>query len=946
MSETLLRTKLFVPSLRPNFVPRTQLIKRFNRGLELAHKLTLVSAPAGFGKTTVVSEWVNQLTIDERRNTRDEIRETRFEIRNSKYELRDTKYEKGKTNKRNPIVDRPSSFVFRLAWLSLDPGDSDLTRFLTYVIAALNHGRGSTVGATALRMIQSSQPPPAEHALSSLINDIMTLPERIMLVLDDYHVIESPQVDDALAFLLDHQPPHMHLVVATRVDPNLPLARLRARGEMTELRAADLRFTSIEAAEFLNQVMGLDLSAEDVDALENRTEGWIAGLQLAAISMRGSRDASSFIKSFTGSHRYVLDYLLEEVLRVQTESVQRFLEETAVLDRLSGPLCDFLTGQNNGRATLEMLDRANLFVVPLDGRRRWYRYHHLFADLLRQRLGPAQRKKILHLRASTWYEKNDFMDEAIDHALQAEEFDRAAMLIEKSAEFVWESGVDDKLRRWLAALPTALLHKKPQLCIFQAWFFLSAGRQDRAEQILRIADLGVEDAVAHKKAEHRDASVSMLRGRIATTLAFAAFYRGDIPEIMHHAHRALQYLPQQDLAWRSRAIHILGDAYDFSGQMGSAYPVRLEAVEASKASGNSLQIVIANVKLAITLRRQGRLLQVTEICEQQLKIAGESGMGETAVAGLLLSVWGETLAELNDLQGANRLLQKAAAIISREGDSAMRGWSYVCLVRILFTQGDISGVDAMLQKAETLMRDVDVPPWMENRMAAWRARLWLAQRDLTAVSSWMTQRDLGVDHDLEYLLEAEYLVVARYLIVQKQFELAIDLLQRLGEGADRGGRTTILIEIRLLQALAFQVEGETFQALKSLEQAVRLAEPGGFVRIFVDEGRPMASLLNVALARGAAAEYIQRLLAAFPEVDSEDSGPSKARLTDGVDQLSEREVEVLRLIAQGLSNQEVASRLYLSLNTVKVHTRNIYSKLGVNSRTQAVARARALGIFV
>jgi LuxR family maltose regulon positive regulatory protein len=456
--DQLLTTKLFTPPTRPELVSRPRLIERLNGGLH--RKLTLISAPAGFGKTTLVTEWLVNLALD--------------------------------AEKENQIENR-------IAWISLDEGDNDFARFLAYFIAALNRveGMDTTIGEGALTMLQSPQPPPTEAVLTPLINEIAAIPDRILLVLDDYHLIEAQPVHDALTFFLEHLPLQIHLVIAAREDPHLPLSRLRARGQLTELRAADLRFTSSEAAEFLNQEMGLDLSTEDVAALETRTEGWIAGLQLAAISLQGHADTSRLIQSFTGSNRLVLDYLIEEVLDQQTEDIQAFLIQTAILNRLTGSLCDAVrfgtaerhTKQDNGQEILEMLDRANLFIIPLDEERHWYRYHHLFTDLLRQRLRQTQPDllPILHHNASEWYEQNGFIDEAIEHAMRAEDFERAAHMIEEQVDAVWERGEHAKLERWLAVVLT-----KPQLCIFLAWNQLVSGEQEAAERSLQSAEHALE----------------------------------------------------------------------------------------------------------------------------------------------------------------------------------------------------------------------------------------------------------------------------------------------------------------------------------------------------------------------------------------------------------------------------------------------------------------------
>jgi len=557
----LLTTKLHIPPAWPDLISRPRLIEQLNAGLH--RKLTLVSAPAGFGKTTLLSEWVHA-GVGSR--------------------------EYGVGSKEHTSERPPTPFF---AWVSLDESDNDPTRFLAYFIAALQTIE-TNIGRGVLSSLQSPQPPPTKAILTTLINEIAAIPDRIVLVLDDYHLIEAQSIHDALTFLLEHLPPQMHLVIAAREDPPLPLARLRARSQLIELRATDLRFSSSEAAEFLNRMMSLDLSAEDIAALERRTEGWIAGLQLAAISMQGHKDVSGFVQSFTGSHRFVLDYLMEEVLEQQSESVQTFLLQTAVLDRLTGSLCDAVrfgvaetprfgsakspTGQGNGQATLETLERANLFIVPLDEERRWYRYHHLFADLLRQRLHSIQSEQVptLHLRASEWYEQNGFTDGAIEHALLAEDFERAVHLIEEHVDAIWACGEHAKLRRWLDWLPVEVVYSKPHLCVFHAWLLFTGGQQDAAERCLQAVDRALAPSnyctteTSPIEEDQPPGSDRMkLRGRVAAIRAFVASYRSDAPEIIRHARQALGYLPEQDLTWRSTAAVALGDAYSFVGDLAA-----------------------------------------------------------------------------------------------------------------------------------------------------------------------------------------------------------------------------------------------------------------------------------------------------------------------------------------------------------------------------------------
>jgi LuxR family maltose regulon positive regulatory protein len=746
VSETLLQTKLYIPTLRPNLVPRSRLVEQLNQGLQQARKLTLISAPAGFGKTTLVSEWVagNELPA---------------------------------------------------AWLSLDEGDNDPTRFLTYLVAALQTITAN-IGKGVLGVLQSPQPPPTEAVLTPLINEIATIPDRIILVLDDYHLIETQPIHAALIYLLDHLPPQLHLVIATRDDPQLPLARLRARGQLTELRAADLHFTSVEAAEFLNQVMGLDLSTEDIAALETRTEGWIAGLQLAAISMQGHKDTTSLIKSFTGSHRFVLDYLIEEVLEQQSENVQTFLLLTSILDRLTGSLCDALTGQQNGKATLEILERTNLFIIPLDEERRWYRYHHLFTDLLRQRLRQTQLEQVptLHRRASEWYEQNGFVDEAIEYALRGEDFERAAHLIEKATEVVWVRSENTKLQRWLDRLPTELLLSKPQLCIVHAWYLYLNGQLEEAEQRLQAAEQElyrstyrtIEDSPKEDK-HPPDPDTMRLLGRVAAVRSVLVSSQGDVQGIIQYARQALEFLPDNDLTWRSTALLSLGDAYDYIGDIPSAYQTRLEALEVRKAIGNVYMIMFASIKLVFTLRDMGKLKQAQEICQQQVELANKSGLSQTTVAGWLLMLWAEVLAEINELDSALQLVNKGAKLTQRDKDVIILSWSCLCLMRVLFSSGELETAEETIQEMNRVALKHDVPLLTSNQMNAWQARIWLAQDKLEAASQWARELEVEVDGALSPLHDFDYVILARILIAQERLDETSRLLERLLEASEAGG---------------------------------------------------------------------------------------------------------------------------------------------------------------
>jgi LuxR family maltose regulon positive regulatory protein len=933
---SLLSTKLYIPPIRPELVSRPRLIERLNAGLPARNAcpgaraafscaLTLVSAPAGFGKTTLVSEWVQAMG--------------------------------------------GASPPIAVAWLSLDEGDNDPARFLAYVIAALrtlaprqddDAQQGSAgnrqapvglIGKGVLGALQSPQPPPPQAVLTPLINEIAAYPGSIILVLDDHHAIQSSAVDKALAFLLERLPPQMHLVIATREDPHLPLARLRAQGQLTELRAVDLRFTSSEAAEFLDQAIGLGLSAEDIAILESRAEGWIAGLQLAALSMQGRKDVSSLIHSFTGSHRFVLDYLIEEVLQQQPESIQTFLLQTSVLNRLTGSLCDALTGQDNGQQTLEYLEHANLFVVPLDNVRRWYRYHHLFADLLRQRLHQTQAslQPALHSRASKWYEENNLTEDAVDHALAARDFERAAQLIEGQVDATWKRGEHAKILGWLNALPKEQLSSRPHLSIFQAWVQLEDGRVRAAERSLQAVERALKSidgkASADDTREFGQLNPAHLKSRVSVMRAMMAFHRADVPSITRFSHEALEHLPEEDLSWRGIAAMALGDSHYIDGDMNAANDALSEAIRISGVAGNAYITAYTSIKLAIVLQYQGRLLQALNTCRELMTFLNSNGFSQSALAGLVQTQWGEILWDLDDIDRALQLTTKGIELNQCEIDVTNLMWAHLVLVKLLYAKADLTGAMETILKLEEIERESHVPPWIVSRVAAWKAKIWLKAGNSGALHQWVQERLLSIDDALLFVREVEYLVLARILILRGELEDAVNLVERLIERAQAGGRVTRQIEMYLVLALAVKEQRDTDKAMATLSKGLSLAEQGGHVRIFVNEGPPMARLLYEALSREIAADYVRRLLDAFPSAELEQPEPTRSQVSEAdlIEPLSERELEVLELVAQGLTNREIAARLFLSLNTVKAHTRNIYGKLGVHNRTQAVVRARALG---
>jgi LuxR family maltose regulon positive regulatory protein len=896
MTTPLLTTKLYIPPVRPRerVVPRPRLIGQLNEGVArqrggFARKLTLISAPAGFGKTTLVSEWVQAMG--------------------------------GAT---------PS---IAIAWLSLDESDNDPTRFLVYLIAALQTVEAN-VGKGALSALQSPQLPPAEAILTSLINEITAIPDRIVLVLDDFHLIDAQSIYETLTFLLQHLPPRMHLVIATREDPLLPLARLRARGQLTELRVTDLRFTSSEVAEFLNQVMGLNLSAEDIAALETRTEGWIAGLQLAAISMQGRKDVTSFIQAFTGSHRFVLDYLVEEVLQQQSENVQTFLLQTAILDRLTGSLCDALTGQDNGQATLEMLERANLFIVPLDDERRWYRYHHLFADLLRQRLRQSAASSTgeegrgvteLHIRASEWYEENGLEIEAFHHATAASDVERAARLMEGDWMPLPFRGAVIPVLNWLKSLPTTVLDARPLLWVTYASTLLGAGQQTGVEQKLQAAETALQGVELDDKTQD-------LIGRIAATRATLAVGQNQVETIIAQSRRALEYLHPDNLAFRTSTTWKLGYAYQLQGDRAAASRAYTEAMSIGQASGNILFTVSAVLGLGSLQEAENQLYLAAESYRRALHLFGDQPLPALACAAHLGLA--RIFYEWNDLDAAQQHRQQSIQLVQQTESNDIFAACEVFLARLKLAEGDVAGAAAVLAQADQFVRQHNLASRMPE-VAAARVLTLLHQGNLAEAT------DLAETHELP-------ISQARVHLAQGDTSAALAALEPLCQQMEAKGLEDERLKVMVLQAVAhyaaaLQADGEKEKAVKLLGDALALAEPGGFIRIFVDEGMPMAHLLSEAAALGMMPDYIGKLLAAFEAEGhrSAISPPSQPL----VEPLSPRELEVLGLIAQGLSNREISERLFLALDTVKGHNRRIYGKLRVQRRTEAVARARELGLL-
>jgi LuxR family maltose regulon positive regulatory protein len=894
-NDSLLSTKLRPSQARPNLVVRPRLTVRLER--EAGRKLTLISAPAGFGKTTLLVEWLKEREDGDR----------------------------------------------SVAWVSLDEGDSDPVRFLSYLVSALRRTVREGFGEGVLAALRSPGPPRMEAELGALINELVDLSGEIDVILDDYHVIESEEVHGVVSFLLEHLPPNLHLVVSTRIDPPLPLVRLRARNQMTELDAADLTFTPEEAASFLNTVMGLDLSAEDVAVLEVHTEGWIAGLQLAALSMRHHKDVSSFIRSFSGSHRDVLDYLAEEVLERQPGQVREFLLETSIAEYLTGTLCDAITGHSDGQEMLERLERENLFVVQLDEERRWYRYHHLFADFLRGRLMRERPESTgeLHLRASAWYEGNGDLAEAIGHALSAPDHDLAARLIEKGVEGAVERGEGTTALRWLEALPTEAKRLRPRLFVEHAVALVITGRPDDAEPLLKEAERAAE-------ADGEDGR--FLLGFASTVRSWRARLRGDAPEAVELARRGLSLLPEGEVHVRNYAAVRLGDALRTVGDLAAADEAYAEAAEIGRAAHHAYGRLAGMVMHARVRAEQGRLREADEAFRRALRLLTEEGFELSPAAGIVHIGMADLRYERDDLDGAERELERGMELAERTGDVSTLVWAYLTLSRNKRARGDEGGALEKARQAERVARDSGADLQIAITLA-WMTRLLLGRGDLTEAVALKQERAANAENAADAAQVVDRLTSARLLHAQGRHREALPLLEELGETAETAGRTGDLIEILALQALALWAGSKKELAVSTLAQALALAAPEGYVRTFVDEGQPMAEILSGVLEAQQSgqpdspprvpAHNIRKLLAVLERDDAGARLPAK-RLPEP---LSGRELEVLQLVASGKSNRRIASELFVSVGTVKTHLNNLYRKLDARSRTQAVARGRELNLI-
>jgi LuxR family maltose regulon positive regulatory protein len=885
-NSTLLTTKLYLPPPLPQVLARPRLLERLEDGRKVT--LTLLSGPPGYGKTTLLSVWA---------------------------------------------TDHPGE----VAWLSLEEGDNDVVRFLHYLMAAIQTiaqeiGQGTTVS------LERGRQPPPETFLAPVLNQLAASDNDLSLVLDDYHVIEVEPVHSAVTYLLDRAPPNLHLILATRADPPLPLSRLRGRGQLVELRAADLAFKAQEAAEFLQNVVDLELPAQDIATLMSRTEGWPAGLRMAAISLKDHDDPAGFVRMFGADDRHVVDYMVDEVLTRQPEDVRRFLLDTSILERLTGPLCEAVLGEGEiqGQTMIKNLEAANLFLLPLDDKRIWYRYHRLFADLLRERLRgmDSERPALLHRRASAWYIQQGelsgssvIISDAVHHALLGGDLASAAELIEAEAESTLMRGELETFLRWVERLPESVLSDRPRLRVLQSLVGLICSRP-------------LEEVNYHLDRAIQVDPQGVYAGEVATVRAMQATLRGDGKATAQLSEEALSSLPEESQFLRTLLIDNLGIAYLMMGNFPAAIEALEQAARMGERTGNILAAAGAWGNIAGLHFSAGHLHQAVEIFERVLDQTTDSTGQRLPAAGKALLGLGQVYREWSDFETAKRLTHEAITCFEQLGDMGTI-IGYLTLATIHLESGDIHVARQYLEEAEHLAIASDSTELDDRLVHALWAHMALAEGDTGAAQHWIENvRSRTIDESFYHLHELEQTTLARMLLGTGQPEDALELLVRIQHGAETMGMSKRLAEILVLQSLAFEAVGDQDQALAALESALHIGEPEGFVRTFVVEGEPMGRLLHEAARRGITSEYVGRLLAAFPHAEPEPVLPG-----DMVEPLSERELEVLVLLAEGNTNAEIAQELHLALSTVKWHASNIYGKLGVKNRSQAVARARSLGLL-
>ncbi len=899
MDTELRKTKFITPSTRPELVARPRLLELLNTDLlhdcNFTRKLTLVSAPAGFGKTTLLSEWLG--------GSRQEA-----------------------------------------SWVTLDKRDNDPVQYWSCIIEALQR-KAAGFGKAFMSAIQSgeSNTPenPREDLVTGLINDLADLESPFMLILDDYHLVTNSLIHEEFAILLENLPERLHLVIATRSDPPLPLARLRARGEMREVRQADLKFNLGETLEMIKNLSQRELSTADAGELTSRTEGWAVGLQMAAVMLRDKQDAGHFIRSFSGSNRFILDYLSEEIFKILPEEKKLFLLYSSVLDQMTGPLCRAVTGFDNCQEIIEELDRTNLFIVPLDDKRLWYRYHHLFADLLQHKLCQAEPEMIpvLHDRASRWFEESKLFEAAVEHAFAAKDQERAALLLNDCIEKLWSRGQQGTLLSWLKTFSEEVLKKKPRLKLYYALLLIASGQLSEA----KLLALEVEQYLTQEATEINENERHLFVGMVETTRAYAATLSGDSATIIYHAEKALELLPDDEILWRGVTSIAAADSLGYGLQLVKAEKVYADALKLLSRGDNKDIYLSCSSKLAMCLWYQGKLKDVAKLSRKQLSFIEEEGLSQTAKAGGVYTLWAEVLREWNRPDEALELLEKSRSLADRENNHLLRAWSHVFLLRTFYSLGKFDQLSAALDRMDLWSLESSFPLYATEQIAPFKVKLYLARggssRDelnkLTEMLSFGPERFHG------FYNEEWIMAYCRLLDALERRREAVAQLEQLIKTCAGTGRKGKQVEALTLLSVVLQKDEQQDLSLQYLEQALSLGEPEGYLRVFIDHGSSMEELLKEVIKKEIMPVYVNNLLSSFSTSKIE----SELKSQQLPEPLTGREIEILQLIAEGLSNKAIAQKLFLSVSTVKWYTGNIYGKLGVAKRTEAVARARTKGIL-
>ena len=896
MSDTLLATKIRIPPLRSNLVNRSHLIQRLNDGISQNRRLSLLSAPAGYGKSTLLSEWVSQLDIP-------------------------------------------------TAWLSLETGENSPTRFWSYFVTALSSIpplQQAGFGESLLQALQSPQPPSMDILLAGLLNELSELSSRVLLVLDDLHTITEGQIHQDLVFLIDHllqSSNDFYLVIASRMDPPWPLARWRVRNELTEVRTKDMRFTTMEATSFLNEVMGLRLSTGEINLLDQRTEGWIAGLQLAALSMQSRGDIAAFLEDFTGTHHFVLDYLLEEVLSQQNPDCVDFLLRTSMLEYLTSPLCDAITDRNDSQAMLVQLEKANMFLIPMDDERRWYRYHHLFSELLRSRLKQAHPEIIpqLHGRACSWYMENGYLSNALTHAMATNDLDRLIKLVEKYAFTIFDHNQASTFLNWLNTLPETVMGSNPWLHIARAWLLAYLGQLEGIESLLLEAE------------KHADQSDPRLMGYIAALWTLIGELYSSRVDGISHAHQALKLLPQQEYRARAFVAYHLSNHYTWYGDFLPALKTLEDFFNWSLAAGDPERAMIAQFQTASILFYMGRLGDSFQLFKKTFHMVDSNlpdKKNRSLPVGYAYIQLSSLYFEWNNIPEALRYVIDGIKICRLWGYSDYLHNGLISYAEIRMELGDLEGALSAVREAKTLYSPVTVT----GRVSSYEAVINQARGDTESASAWVACCGLSPGDTIEYSHRIVYAHYATILQAQGKLQEAYGVLKRLGNVLEQAGAITMLLETLTQQIVILNKLNEAEQALSILDCALELGKPEGFIRVFTSKGPPMLRLLQIAACRSIHTEYINTLLPAFKMTDMLQRPTIPKTLSKGqgaalLEPLSERELQVLRLLDSSLTSVEIGRELYISQNTTRTHIRNIYSKLAVHGRIEAIQKAKEFGII-